>query len=302
MNDLKTEEASLDRSKEVNKTYVISTLKNKCEERSSTFSSGTRLTLQKRKTTSKSSEQTAAQENVENRRDGSRMTLKRRTRTGSVDKSIQKRAWPSSVVLSQPNNRTPGSSALLRSASLRDTLAKRPTKDTLEPMDTTGKATEKAALSADTVCTTDGSHDQVKATSTPTGKTQFQKLSLKKEVFERLATRDISNCVSVKRPSVERLKQSSTEPDKIMPPNPCSKKPLISNQIRNLAATPRPAQVRKATPQTSSTPNGAVNFTRARPAAACETLLFTTASAAPELKMENSAVTVAVRVRPFNPR
>ncbi|XP_036442255.1 kinesin-like protein KIF14 [Colossoma macropomum] len=313
MDDLKGDEvSSLDKSKDINKTYIISAMTSKYGERSSIMSSRGRPTLQKRKTSTKGTEHTAALENTENRSDahGKRLTLQRRTRTGSVDKgtpsAAEKRAWASSAVLSEPNSRAPGSLALLRSASLRDTEAKRTAKDVLQLVNTPSKTTEKVARSAQSVG--DVAHDQGKTTSTPTGKTQFQKLSLKKEVFERLAVREVSRSVSVKPHSVDRPKQSSTEIGKPLVPCTSNKRFLVSSQSRNLMATPRSTQVRKTSTQLSSTPSGALNSAKVRPTAACETLISadagsqTTAPPAPELKMENSAVTVAVRVRPFSLR
>uniref|UniRef100_A0A8B9RDG8 Kinesin-like protein KIF14 n=1 Tax=Astyanax mexicanus TaxID=7994 RepID=A0A8B9RDG8_ASTMX len=246
MDALKGEETScsLDKSnvKEINKTYIISAL-NKSAPRSnasSTSFSGARLTLQRRKTNSKGPELSSDLQDTENQSEphGKRLTLQRRTRAGSVDKGTpsadeKKRAWVSSAVLSEPNSaRTPGRLALLRSASLRDTESKRAPKDLLQPPNTpcTTAATEKSSTRPAQTAKVNAAHDQAKASSTPTGKTQFEKLSLKKEVFERLATRDV----------------------------------------------PKPVSLKKTTAQTTATH--------------------------PELKMEDSAVTVAVRVRPFSSR
>ncbi|XP_072516112.1 kinesin-like protein KIF14 isoform X1 [Salminus brasiliensis] len=309
MDKLKYEETScLDKSKEINRTYIISAI-NQCGPKSSTsstVSSRGRLTLQRRKTNSKGAEHTSALENAENHSEthGKPLTLQRRTRTGSVDKgtpsTAEKRAWVSSAVLSEPNSRTPGRLALLRSASLRDTDPKRTAKDPLHPVNTAGKPAEKSAKG-------DVAHDQGKSTSTPTGKTQFEKLSLKKEVFERLAARDFPKPESMKPPGVERQKQSSTDTGKPVGSGTSTKKPLISQQSRNLMmATPRSTQVRKPTTHLNSTPSGTMTSTKARPPPTSETLLsaevVSPATPLQELKMENSAVTVAVRVRPFSSR
>ena len=131
---------------------------------------------------------------------------------------------------------------------------------------------------------------------------------MKKEVFERLAVRDVPKSVSTKPHSMDRQKQSSTETGRPGAPCTSNKKFLVSNQSRNLLATPRSTQVRKNTTQMSSTPSEALNSTKSRPTPACETLVSAeagrqaTTPASPELKMENSAVTVAVRVRPFSLR
>lgn len=272
MDALKGEETScsLDKSKEINKTYIISAPKSNAS--SSASFSGARLTLQRRKTNSKGPELSSDLQDTENQSEphGKRLTLQRRTRAGSVEKGTpsapeKKRAWVSSAVLSEPNSaRTPGRLALLRSASLRDTESKRAPKDLLPPTNTPCRAaaTEKSAVRpAHTVnsatAKVHAAHEQAKATSTPTGKTQFEKLSLKKEVFERLATRDVPKPVSLKQqqhPCMDRQKHLSTDSGK--PQASSAKKvALISNQSKNLmmaTTTPRSTQVRKTTAQTSS--------------------------------------------------
>lgn len=285
--DEKEEISSLSNSKEINKTYIISTLTSRCDEVSNAGPG--LLTLQRRNTNSKTTMggDHEACENTENQRQGKRLTLQRRTRAGSTDKGshphphlpppqhtsgmTEKRAWTSSKILSEPNSRT-GSAPPLRCASLK---LKNSTKEIIKPVNTSGGTIEK----------------EQKTFSTPTGKTQFERISLKKEVFERLSTKDQSK--ALKQSGVERQKQSSGD---LIPGSANKKFPIISQNrstISNMRKTTTPLSM-VLTPK-SKLPS-------------CETRVSvesgsqTVASSSKELKMENSAVTVAVRVRPFSHR
>uniref|UniRef100_A0A8B9KD49 Kinesin-like protein KIF14 n=1 Tax=Astyanax mexicanus TaxID=7994 RepID=A0A8B9KD49_ASTMX len=225
----------------------------------------------------------------------------------SLDKSNVKEI-NKTYIISALNKSAPRSNASSTSFSgARLTLQRRKTNS--KGPDARTPAPKDLLQPPNTPCTTAATEKS--STSTPTGKTQFEKLSLKKEVFERLATRDVPKPVSLKQhPCVDRSKHSSTDSGK--PQASSSKKvPLINNQSKNLmmAVTPRSTQVRKTTAQTSSTtPSGTMSSTKARPPTTSETLLSTEgklvsqAATHPELKMEDSAVTVAVRVRPFSSR
>uniref|UniRef100_A0A6Q2XVY1 Kinesin-like protein KIF14 n=1 Tax=Esox lucius TaxID=8010 RepID=A0A6Q2XVY1_ESOLU len=119
--------SSLDKSKMINTTYVVSALSKSGGQRNGSPAPG-RLTLQRRKT----GNGTPVVEK--------RLTLQRRNRTGSIDKSAgcdiskategSRQHWVSgtdphqSKVLSESNPRTPGSAGVLRSFSLRETTSK----------------------------------------------------------------------------------------------------------------------------------------------------------------------------------
>uniref|UniRef100_A0A671NB82 Kinesin-like protein KIF14 n=1 Tax=Sinocyclocheilus anshuiensis TaxID=1608454 RepID=A0A671NB82_9TELE len=182
--------SSFNKTKEVNRTYVISALTKCGEPPFKTPSSGVRLTLQ-RKPSSRTTANHHEETTQENQRGEKRLTLQRRTRT---------------KVLTEPN----------------------PARETHETIKTPGKTSWSAQrTSSEKVRAT---HDEGKPVSTPTRRTQFEKLSVKRDVFERLA-------------------------------------------------------VSRAAAAEGHAPLEAVSRTSAlRPQ---------------ELKMENSAVTVAVRVRPF---
>ncbi|XP_066503711.1 kinesin-like protein KIF14 [Hoplias malabaricus] len=275
------ETSSLDKSKEINRTYVISAV-------TSTGSLPRGLSLQKRKT----NKHTVVQDDEENRseRSSKTLTLQRRTRTGSVDKGTEKRPWTNSSVLSEPNSRT----ALLRSESLRAAENKGTSKDSPQLPNTPRKTTGKISTAR--------VEDQSKTSSTPTGKTQFEKLSFKKQVFERLAG-NVSNPKPVRHVVLEKTKHSSAETGRSLDPASVhsNRKLLNNSQSRNMGPTPR-SQVRK-TLQMNSAPTGPLASSKIRPPP--QTPVSTEAGSkdtAPELKMENSAVTVAVRLRPFSQR
>lgn len=273
-----TEASSLkNNSEEINKTYIISTLTSRCVEASSTG----RLTLQRRNTNSKNTVggDQEPSENTENRSHWKRLTLQRRTRTGagSTEKSshphtstkTEKQAWTSSKILSEPNRRK--GSAPLRSVSLKE----RGLKDMIKPVNTPEKAQST------------GRGQRI--FSTPTGQTQFQRVSLKKEVFERLSTAE--------QTGVERQKQLSAESNGGTIPGLANKKFLIVSQNQGATST-----MRKTTTQLSTGANAKSKPPPRVTLVSVESGSQTGNLSSKELKMENSAVTVAVRVRPFSHR
>lgn len=283
--DEKEEVSSLSSSKEINKTYIISTMTSRRDEASNAGAG--RLTLQRRNTNSKNAVggDYEACENTENQSQGKRLTLQRRTRAGSTDKGsrphpsgmTEKRAWTSSKILSEPNSRT-GSAPPVRSASLR---LKNSTKDIIKPVNTPGGTTEK----------------EQKTFSTPTGKTQFERISLKKEVFEKLSVKDPPKVLTPKQTGVERQKQSSAESSGGPIPGSANKKfPIISQNRSAISNT------RKTTTQLSTILNPKSRLVPCETRVSFESGSQTVALSSKELKMENSAVTVAVRVRPFSHR
>uniref|UniRef100_A0A671PPC8 Kinesin-like protein KIF14 n=1 Tax=Sinocyclocheilus anshuiensis TaxID=1608454 RepID=A0A671PPC8_9TELE len=261
--------SSFNKTKEINRTYVVSAL-TKCGENAfKTPSSGARLTLQRKpsRTTTNHHEETTQ----ENQRGEKRLTLQRRTRT---------------KVLTEPN---PAPSSA---------------KETHETIKTPGKTSWSAQkTSSEKVSAT---HDEGKPVSTPTRRTQFEKLSVKRDVFERLAGKDASRPASSKHTTAGRQKppQMSTETAK----STCgatAEKVQIGGLNRHMTPASRSAQVRRPTALMSSTARGGTGVSRAAPAEGhvpLEAVSRTSALQPQELKMENSAVTVAVRVRPFSSR
>ncbi|XP_016382604.1 kinesin-like protein KIF14 [Sinocyclocheilus rhinocerous] len=260
--------SSFNKTKEINRTYVVSAL-TKCGENAfKTPSSGARLTLQRKpsRTTANHHEETTQ----ENQRGEKRLTLQRRTRT---------------KVLTEPN---PAPSSA---------------KETHKTIKTPGKTWSAQKTSSEKVSAT---HDEGKPVSTPTRRTQFEKLSVKRDVFERLAGKDASRPASSKHTTAGRQKppQMSTETAK----STCGatgEKVQIGGLNRHMTPASRSAQVRRPTALMSSTAHGGTGVSRAAPAEGhvpLEAVSRMSALQPQELKMENSAVTVAVRVRPFSSR
>ncbi|XP_073700655.1 kinesin-like protein KIF14 [Garra rufa] len=266
--------SSFNKTKEINRTYVISAF-TKCGENTfKTPSSGARLTLQ-RKPSSRANITTNHHEETtqENQRGEKRLTLQRRTRTGSINRA---------KVLTEPN----------------------PAKDTHETIRTPGKTSWSAQkISSEKVSAI---HDEGKTVSTPTRKTQFEKLSVKRDVFEKLAGKDACRPISIKHTTAGRQKPPQMSSD--IGRSTCggtAEKVQIGGLNRHMTPASRSAQVRRPTALMSSTPHGGSSVSRAASAegrVALEAVSRTSALQAQELKMEDSAVTVAVRVRPFSSR
>uniref|UniRef100_A0A8C2A695 Kinesin family member 14 n=1 Tax=Cyprinus carpio TaxID=7962 RepID=A0A8C2A695_CYPCA len=253
--------SSFNKTKEINRTYVISALTKCGEDAFKTPSSGAKLTLQRKpsRTTANQHEETT-QENPGGEK---RLTLQRRTRTGSTNRP---------KVLTEPN---PAPSSA---------------KETHGTIKTPGKTSWSAhKTSSEKVSAT---HGEGKTISTPTRRTQFEKLSVKRDVFERLAGKDASRPTSTKHTAAGRQKplQMSTE---------TASEIQIGGSYRHMTPASHSAQVRRPTALMSCTAHEGTGVCRAAPA---EAVSRTSALPPQQLKMENSAVTVAVRVRPFSSR
>ncbi|KAI5101784.1 kinesin-like protein KIF14 [Silurus meridionalis] len=279
---------SLSSSQEINKTYIISSLTSRSDE----ASSAGRLTLQRRNTNSKPTPtgDQEASENAENQNLEKRLTLQRRTRPGGgpeksshpLTSSVpEKRAWTSSKVLSEPNNRT-GSASPVRSASLKERGVKSSMKDLTKPtVGTPGKITEKAQSIG----------RQQNASSTPTGKTQFQRITLKKDVFEKLSAKEPARALTSKQAASEKQKQSCSESSGAPIQGAGDKKVAVIAQNRSTISV----AMKKTANQLPAASKPPVFETRVSGSQAAPL-------SSKELKTENSAVTVAVRVRPLSHR
>uniref|UniRef100_A0A6Q2YP74 Kinesin-like protein KIF14 n=1 Tax=Esox lucius TaxID=8010 RepID=A0A6Q2YP74_ESOLU len=242
--------SSLDKSKMINTTYVVSALSKSGGQRNGSPAPG-RLTLQRRKTGA-NRDKTMSENTMEITENGTpvvekRLTLQRRNRTGSIDKSAgcdiskategSRQHWVSgtdphqSKVLSESNPRTPGSAGVLRSFMAPKGIAVKSA--SLERPKTTAHVMVEAA----------------KPVPTP----RFNKFPVRSQttnVTSTLTSGQVRNNVINSDLSAGR---SSTLAPAV------STEPLV-----------QPSTIQKREPET--------------------------------LKMENSAVTVAVRVRPFNTR
>ncbi|KAM6963082.1 uncharacterized protein FYW47_008717 [Aplochiton taeniatus] len=221
---------SLDKTKDINRTYVVSGLSKSAGQqiRGGGTPARGRLTLQRRKTAEKAEK--TMNENTLNSTPApeKRLTLQRRTRTGSIVKSedsdiraaTERQRMVSGLdtqttkVLSESNYRTPGRTGVLRCASLRDNATKTKSKEFATPANTPGKGVERPARLAQKQPLVVGrplsdvaKSDEPRTTvSTPTKKTQFEKIAAKKDVYEKLSGRTVTKAVAVKSASLERPK------------------------------------------------------------------------------------------------
>uniref|UniRef100_A0A8C8E2W8 Kinesin-like protein KIF14 n=1 Tax=Oryzias sinensis TaxID=183150 RepID=A0A8C8E2W8_9TELE len=253
-----------------------------------------RLTLQRR-SRRKSRTETAEKTMLESSKNSStpapekRLTLQRRTtRTPSMDKTRVSVRQPTPKALSDSNGRTP---VLFRSTSLKETDSK------------SNKLAETSSLSSvrsKTSFNSTASEDQSQIFKTPNRKTPFSKIAAKRDVFERLACKEVPKVVAVKSASLEMPKPRAQQQAEFTKPDPrvckisgghlksCSvaqeKKTSISERKGDVKRTSTAATEQLTHPTEQLThPTDAVRQQES-------------------FKMENSAVTVAVRIRPFNPR
>uniref|UniRef100_A0A671Z4S1 Kinesin-like protein KIF14 n=1 Tax=Sparus aurata TaxID=8175 RepID=A0A671Z4S1_SPAAU len=243
---------SSDKSRQVNRTYVVSAL-SKSGSGQQTPGRG-RLTLQRR-----SRRRTAEKTMVESSHNSTpapekRLTLQRRTRTPSMDKSVLSEPNAAAKVEAQAHSKTPSSST---SRQLQD---------------------------------------QAQTFKTPTKKTPFEKIAARRDVFERLAAKEVPKPVAVKSASLERPKSRAQQAG--------DAKPVAAPRVSKVSAgVHRPHASLQA--RETSTSNQKGEFTPA-PAPTLHTLSRPSEALSVKqhnpLKMENSALTVAVRVRPFSAR
>ncbi|XP_043985739.1 kinesin-like protein KIF14 [Gambusia affinis] len=276
-----------DKSRQVNRTYVVSALSKSGSGLQTPYRS--RLTLQRR-SRRKSGAEKSLTESSQNSTPApeKRLTLQRRTRTPSTHKavvgvSVTADPQPISKVLSEPNGRA----SLFRSASLRETASKI-------------KGSEAATPGAQTKTPSFASRhldDSTKTFKTPTRRTPFQKIAAKRDVFERLACKEAPKQVVGKSASLERPKPKAEQAENAKPvPTPRVRK--VSSGVDKSHAVPE----RKPT---TANQQGDSTFARmSTPVPADQPLSHPCEPAGHQVsfKMENSAVTVAVRVRPFSAR
>lgn len=292
------ESRSSDKSHAVNRTYVIS-----AASKSGGGGGGgqqtpyrARLTLQRR-----SRRKTGAEATDKTMTDSShnstpapekRLTLQRRTRTPSMDKGVCRQREVTGTglqqtpkVLSEPNGRAP---VLIRSASLKDTRSKSKERDASSQWRVAHSKTPSANRQLE---------EQAQTFKTPTKKTPFEKIAAKRDVFERLAQKEAPKAAAVKSASLERSKPRVQQEERTPVPATRVSKVCTGAQRQQVAKTSTCGQKAEATQDRTSTPAPAPTPTEQQMSRASEALKLQDA-----FKMENSAVTVAVRVRPFNAR
>ncbi|XP_061681795.1 kinesin-like protein KIF14 isoform X2 [Syngnathoides biaculeatus] len=290
------------KSSSMNRTYVIS-----AQSTSGQAPNRNRLTLERRsrrKTGADSAEETLV-ESSQNKFIPARdkpMTLQRRTKTPSMDRSAQAPRVVSKVsshakpkILQESNGRT---SPLFRSISLKETASKGSTgRGTTSDLETLRKlAHNKTPSSSSQSRSTTGrpSDEQAQTFKTPTKTTPFFKIAGRRDVFEKLTLKETPKQVLVKSISLDRSKSrvSKQAEDSKPVPVPRTVKANTASQVRATAAPSCSMSENTRKPTTSSAPPSKQSLPRSTEASKTEH----------SLKMENSAVTVAVRVRPFNAR
>ncbi|KAF3690792.1 Kinesin-like protein KIF14 [Channa argus] len=306
--DSTCEDRSLsEKSSHVNRTYVISALSQSVSGQQTPYRG--RLTLQRRsrrKTGSEKAEKTMAESSQKiTPAPEKRLTLQRRTRTHSIDKNVPVQRGvsgtglqPTPKVLSEPNGRTPG---LFRSMSLREPADNSKARETGGQVEAQGRLVQGKMPSSSSTGRHSG--DQAQTFKTPTRKTPFENIAAKRDVFERLTRKEVPKSVSEKSATLERSKSRLQQAEDTKPvPAPRARKASAGVHKTSAAAL----QVRK-----TSTLSQKGNATKASPStpalapAPTEQALSDASEAFKQqhsFKMENSAVTVAVRVRPFNAR
>uniref|UniRef100_A0A3B4GTC5 Kinesin family member 14 n=1 Tax=Pundamilia nyererei TaxID=303518 RepID=A0A3B4GTC5_9CICH len=281
---------SSDKSRPVNRTYVVSALSKSGSGQQTPYQA--RLTLQrrsKRKTGAETAEQTMTDSSQNTTAaPEKRLTLQRRTRTPSMDKSG--RGQPGGLqstpkVLGEPNGRTPG---LFRSMSLRETATHVQTQGRFAQNKTSSSSSSSSSRNT----------DETHTFKTPTRKTPFERIAAKRDVFERLAGKEAPKPVLVKSASLERPKPRAQQAENTKP----FPAPRIS---KTTSGVRRPDMTLQVIKTKTSNQKGDVTQVRTSDPAPPEQILPSTSEGLKQqdlLKMENSAVTVAVRVRPFSAR
>uniref|UniRef100_A0A8C3SNP3 Kinesin-like protein KIF14 n=1 Tax=Chelydra serpentina TaxID=8475 RepID=A0A8C3SNP3_CHESE len=332
---------SLTKTKEINRTYVISACKN-AGDTSVTFKPEGRLTLQRRTGASKIStsidkqlEENTAQD-VENTQTDGRLTLQRRMGTGSIEKhKTNKNSEPgienSDSVVAQTNNKNvfpPGistnnthyiksSTQLVEGQMNGKRCSDLKNKDSLANLDgSSGNGNSKCLKYRTTVADAKIQNDVPKSAhliaTKLVNRTPGVKLNEKDNFNELTGKERIQNSVA-KYGSLERQrtprKYGTTEGIKAIPMRGTlqdAKSPATST-LKNRTPCLQVIQ-KKNTNASNSMPisrsaraEGSQIFTR--PAALkVETVAQNTCTEENPLKVENSKVTVAVRVRPFSDR
>ncbi|KAM9384816.1 kinesin-like protein KIF14 [Pholidichthys leucotaenia] len=282
-----------DKSRPVNRTYVISAPSKSSRVQPAPYRG--RLTLQRRSRRRTEAEAPEHSHNVTPAPE-KRLTLKRRTRTPSMDKSAQGALGASATgsgtnpkVLIEPNGRTP---TLFRSTSLRE--ASKVKAYNAAHVETQGRLAHTNTPSSSSAS------GQAHTFKTPTRKTPFERIASKRDVFEKLARKEAPKPVAGKSVSLERSKSQTHQsgyPRPVPTPRPSKASAGVHKAETALQATKTVTSCKK------------VDGTEARtsdPAPATSEPPLSRPSDAPNrqdsFKMENSAVTVAVRVRPLNAR
>lgn len=301
-----------DKSRTINRTYVISAMSKSGGGGGAPHTPYRgRLTLQRRsrrKTGAEAADKTGSDnsQNCTSAAPEKRLTLQRRTRTRtpSMGKGVGRQRESSGTdpqetpkVLSEPNGRTP---VLIRSMSLKSDPRGKDKGATSVGKPASSRTPSRCLASAHRQQLLE---EQAHTFKTPTKKTPFEKIAAKRDVFEKLAQKEAPRAAVVRSASLQRgAKLRLQTPVPVPVPATRSSKagcagvqrPLVANTSTSSGLK---AEVTQASNQGSTKGSAAPAPTEQQSSRSTEALRVNDS-----FKMENSAVTVAVRVRPFNAR
>lgn len=294
---------SSDKSHSINRTYVISAMSKSGGGGPHTPYRG-RLTLQRRsrrKTGAEAADKTVSDSshNCTPAAPEKRLTLQRRTRTPSMGKGMGRQREVSGTdpqqtpkVLSEPNGRTP---VLIRSMSLKSESRGKDKDATSQGKPARSKTPSRCPPAAQARQLLE---EQAQTFKTPTKKTPFEKIAAKRDVFERLAKKEAPRPAVVRSASLQRGAKPRLQQEDKTPVPRTNKAACAGVQRPQVAKTSTSSGLKvEATQASSRTSNQGPPHTEQQSTRATEALKLHDS-----FKMENSAVTVAVRVRPFNAR
>ncbi|NWQ91841.1 KIF14 protein, partial [Burhinus bistriatus] len=317
---------SWNKTEEVNRTYVISASK-KVSDTSTAFKPKGRLTLQRRTGASKksvsSSEQlhTDTTQGMENTQTEKKLTLQRRVRTGSIDKSkTNQNTMPgieNNVMASQRNDKI----ALPPNINNNDTHDVKPSFKLAEGQSSTKLRNLNSKDSfgfVDGLCENDScTHLKYRTSAADTksqnelpkseqlvtmkyiNKVSGEQLNEKGDINKQAGKQRLQHLI-VKHNSLERQRtpmKGSVEGFKLTPKNCTSQEqPYLSASSKR---TPHLQILAKKKTSVSSSPSVSRS---SKPKENIETLAESNSTEKDVFKVENSKVIVAVRVRPFSNR
>uniref|UniRef100_A0A673CME7 Kinesin-like protein KIF14 n=1 Tax=Sphaeramia orbicularis TaxID=375764 RepID=A0A673CME7_9TELE len=237
---------SSDKSRQVNRTYVISALSKSGSGQQTPYRG--RLTLQRRSRRKTGAEKLEDKTTLVDSNQSTtpaapkRLTLQRRSKTPSVDKSMHRQRGVTGIephstpkVLIESNGRTP---VLFRSISLKETASKSKCAESAAQEQTQGKWVHSKAKQLE---------DQAQTFKTPTRKTPFEKIAARRDVFEKLAAKEASKPVVAKSASLERSKSRVQQLENSKP----APAPRVSRAFTGVDKATPVTRVRTRGPSTS---------------------------------------------------
>lgn len=267
-----------DKSQQVNRACVVTAASKSVSGQQTPYRG--RLTLQRR-----SRRNTGAEATEKTMTDSShnataapekRLTLQRRSKASAVDKRVFHGLQQAHKVLGEPNGREP---VLFRSASL---------KETRKDFENRGRVAHTPAVLGRQL------EEQAHTFKTPTKKTPFERIAAKRDVFEKLSRKDDPKPGNVERPKprAQPAEDAPVPAPRVGKAPPGAQKPQAAPSVSRIC--PQKGDATQTSASAAASAGTSPELSQSRPSEALKKQ--------DSFKMENSAVTVAVRVRPFNAR